>query len=89
VLNLLLSGLFVGAGLLESAVNDPEISLSPLRRTVRATELTTRDLRELGRFLKQNNFVSKYYWELLSPETRQGFNAFLLTVRRRRSSRNS
>lgn len=79
VLNLLLSGLFVGAGLLEGSVKDPEISLSPLRRPVRATELTTRDLRELGRFLKQNNFVSKYYWELLSPETQQGFNAFLRT----------
>jgi signal transduction histidine kinase len=81
VLNLLLSGLFVGAGLLENSVNDAEISLSPLRRPVRASELelTTRDLRDMGRFFKQSNFVSKYYWELLSPETRQGFNTFLLT----------
>lgn len=79
VLNLLLSGLFVGAGLLESSVNEPEVRLAPLRRPARAAELTTLDLRELGRFLKQNNFVSKYHWEQLSPETRQGLNAFLLT----------
>jgi len=80
VLNLLLSGLFVAAGLTEGSVrnSEPE-TMPPLRRPVRAAELDTKDLRELGRFFKQNNFVSKSYWELLSPETRQGLNAFLLT----------
>jgi len=80
VLNLLLSGLFVAAGLTEGSVrtSEPE-TLPPLRRPVSTSELDTKDLRELGRFFKQSNFVSKYYWELLSPETRQRFNSFLLT----------
>jgi len=79
VVNIALSGLFVGAGLLENSVHDAEISLPPLRRPIRATELSPREFLELARFFKQNNSFSKYFWELLSPEMRQQLNAFQAT----------
>ena len=75
VLNLLLSGLFVGAGLVENGVRSSEpVTMPPLRRPIRASELSPRELHELAPFFKQDNPVSKYFWELLSPETRQRLN---------------
>jgi signal transduction histidine kinase len=80
VLNLLLSGLFLAAGLTESSVRNAEPeTMPPLRRPIRVSELSTEDLRELGRFFKLGNFVSKSYREQLSPETRQKLNTFLST----------
>lgn len=79
ILNLLLSGLFVAAGLIESTVHDPEPTLGPLVRPIRAAEATIGDLRTFANSLREDDFFHRFYREQLSAETRYRLNTYLQT----------
>ncbi|MBE0542997.1 MAG: hypothetical protein IH623_16755 [Verrucomicrobia bacterium] len=72
ILNLILSGLFVGAGLIEVNVRDEEPEVAgQLLRPIRGTGEDIEDLPFTARWLRlQGNPFSKSFWEQLTPETR-------------------
>lgn len=80
VLNLLLSGMFVAAGLTEGNVanTEPE-TMPPLRRPVQASLENLGNLRGFIASLKRQDFLHNYYWEQLSPELKQKLNTFMQT----------
>jgi signal transduction histidine kinase len=80
VLNLLLSGMFVAAGLTESSVRDDEpYRMAPLRRPVPASIENFGNLREFIRLLKRDDFFHNYFWQQFTPDLRQKLNTYLLT----------
>ncbi len=80
VLNILLSGFFVGAGLVENSVRAAEpVTMPPLRRPVHASPENIGNLREFVGLLRRRDFFHNYYWDQLSAELRQELNTYWVT----------